>query len=148
MTWYDGGRKPEIRPEWGLAELDDNGMIMIGSKATLMTGGRPNSPRLIPESTMEDFKKNRPPKVIPRVKGTHFQEWTDAIKGKIPEVGSTFAYGAKLTELALVGVLSQRFGGKIEYDEANMRITNRPELNAYIKEPVRKGWEYGEGLWS
>jgi hypothetical protein len=28
-----------------------------------------------------------------------------------------------------------------------MKITNRPELNAFIKEPARKGWEAGEDLW-
>ncbi len=28
-----------------------------------------------------------------------------------------------------------------------MRITNRPELNEYLKEPVREGWSYGEHLW-
>ena len=29
----------------------------------------------------------------------------------------------------------------------SMRITNRPELNQYLKEPVRNGWEYGDDLW-
>ena len=29
-----------------------------------------------------------------------------------------------------------------------MQITNRPELNQYLKEPVREGWSYGEDLWS
>ncbi len=147
LTWHDGGIKPENRPEWGLEELDGNGMIMVGSKATLMTGGRPNSPRLIPESDWMDFRKNMPPKVIPRVKGSHVKEWTSAIKGEGPMPGSDFAYGGKLTELSLVGVLAQRFGGRIEYDEDNMRITNRPELNAFIKEPVRPGWEAGDNLW-
>jgi len=147
LTWHDGGVKPEIRPEWGLNELPGNGMIMIGSKATLMTGGRPDSPQLIPEADWMDFRKNLPPQVIPRIKGSHVREWTDAIKGDGPMPGSDFAYGAKLTELALVGVLAQRFGGRIEYDEANMRITNRPDLNAYIKEPVRPGWEAGDSLW-
>ena len=28
-----------------------------------------------------------------------------------------------------------------------MKITNRPELTQYLKDPVRKGWEYGEDLW-
>ncbi|HSH09839.1 MAG TPA: Gfo/Idh/MocA family oxidoreductase [Oceanipulchritudo sp.] len=147
LTWHDGGRKPENRPEWGLDELPNAGMIMVGSKASLMTGGRPNSPQLIPEATWLDFRKNPPPKTIPRIKGTHVKEWTNAIKGDGPMPGSSFAYGGKLTELSLVGVLAQRFGGRIEYDEANMRITNRPELNAYVKEPVRRGWEAGDNLW-
>ena len=24
-----------------------------------------------------------------------------------------------------------------------MKVSNHPELDVYIKEPVRKGWEYG-----
>ena len=48
--------------------------------------------------------------------------------------------------MALVGVLAQRFATKIEYDTENMRVTNRPELNVFVKEPVRKGWSYGENL--
>ena len=60
--------------------------------------------------------------------------------------GSNFDYAAELTEMALVGVLAQRFATKIEYDTENMRVTNRPELNIFVKEPVRKGWSYGENL--
>ena len=48
--------------------------------------------------------------------------------------------------MALVGVLAQRFATKINYDSKNMKITNRPELNKYIKEPARDGWSYGENL--
>jgi hypothetical protein len=61
--------------------------------------------------------------------------------------GSNFDYGADLTEMGLVGVLAQRFGGTIKYDEKNMKAVGRPELDAYIKEPVREGWSYGEDLW-
>ena len=49
--------------------------------------------------------------------------------------------------MALIGVLAQRFGAKINYDGKNMKVTNRPDIDAYIKEPVRKGWEFGEDLW-
>ena len=57
---------------------------------------------------------------------------------------SSLDYGAELTELALIGVLSQRFKTRIKWDAQNMRVTDRPDLDVYIKEPVRKGWEYGE----
>jgi hypothetical protein len=70
----------------------------------------------------------------------------DAIKNDtLP--GSNFDYSADLTEMALVGVLAQRFAAKINYDGENMKVTNRPDIDAYIKEPVRKGWEFGEDLW-
>ena len=68
------------------------------------------------------------------------------IKGTGPEPGSNFSYSANLTEIILLGVLAQRFNTRIEWDAKNARITNHPELNAYIKEPVRKGFEYGESL--
>jgi len=28
-----------------------------------------------------------------------------------------------------------------------MKVSNHPELDKYIKEPARKGWQYGENLW-
>ena len=48
--------------------------------------------------------------------------------------------------MMLLGVLAARVGGRIEWDPKAMKITNRPELNAFIKEPVRKGWDYGKYL--
>ena len=49
-------------------------------------------------------------------------------------------------EMALLGTLSQRFGAKIDYDTINMEITNRPDINKFLKEPVREGWRYGESI--
>ena len=53
---------------------------------------------------------------------------------------------AKLTEIILLGVLAQRFNTRIEWDAKAGRITNHPELNAFVKEPAREGWRYGETL--
>lgn len=149
MTWTEGDFKPINRPEWGLDELPGSGMIMVGSKKSLMTGGRPNKPQLLVSSDeWKAFQKSMPAQTIPRVGEEDPQgEWMNAIKGDGPMPGSTFAYGADLTEMTLVGVLAQRFSTKIEYDAKNMTITNHPELAHYIKEPARKGWSYGESLW-
>lgn len=147
LKWYEGFEKPAVRPEWGVNELPGSGMIMIGDKKTLITGGRPNNPRLlVPDEEMEEFLKNPPPQTIPRVEEEKpVQEWIEAIKnGTLP--GSNFDYSASLMEMAQVGVLAQRFGGSLDYDAENMKVTNRPELDEYIKEPVRKGWAYGENL--
>ena len=148
MKWYEGIAKPEIKPEWGLDKMPDSGMIMIGDKKTLYTGGRPNNPRLLmPDEEWEDFLKNAPDKTIPRVgEEKPVEEWVNAItNGTLP--GSNFDYSANLTEMATIGVMAQRFGGKLAYDASNMKVTNRPELDAYVKEPVRDGWAYGENLW-
>ncbi len=148
LFWHEGGSKPEIRQEWKVDKLPDSGMVMIGEKKSLITGGRPNNPRLmVPEEEWKEFLKNAPAQTIPRV-GEEMpqQEWVDCIKnGTLP--GSNFDYAAELNEMVMVGVLAQRFATRIEYDAEKMQITNQPELNTYIKEPVREGWSYGEDLW-
>lgn len=142
LRWHEGLPKPKLREAWGLEKIPDAGMIMTGDKACLMTGERPESPRLIPDSKWLDFRKNLPPKTIPRIKGGHYREWTDAIRGDGAPPGSSFDYAAELSEVALLGVIAQRFGGRIEYDAAAMKITNRPELNAYLQVAARDGWKH------
>jgi predicted dehydrogenase len=146
LHWHEGLPKPELREAWGLEKTGDTGMIMTGDKASLMTGERPDSPRLLPNEMWLEFRRNPLPKTIPRIKGGHYREWTDAIRGDGPPPGSNFDYGADLSEVALLGVIAQRFGGRIEYDAAAMRITNRPELNAHLRIEAREGWRYGESL--
>ncbi|MDX9812116.1 MAG: Gfo/Idh/MocA family oxidoreductase [Bacteroidales bacterium] len=148
LNWYEGGLKPENRPEWGLPELPGQGMIMVGDEISLMTGGRPNDPKLlVPEEQWNAFTQNMPAETIPRVEGGPRKEWIRAIKGEGPMPGSEFEYSARLTEMASLGVLAQRFDTRIEYDEDQMKVTNHPDYDVYIKEPVRKGWSYGENLW-
>ena len=52
-----------------------------------------------------------------------------------------FDYGAQLTELALLGILSLRTGKKIYWDAANMKATDTPEADPVLKESYRSGWE-------
>jgi predicted dehydrogenase len=148
MKWLEGFEKPQIQPEWGIDELPPEGMIMFGDKKSLITGGRPNDARLlVPEEEMAEFLKNAPAQTIPRVEEEKpVQEWIQAIKNDtLP--GSNFDYAAGLMEMSQIGVLAQRFGGTIKYDKENMKALGRPELDSYIKEPVREGWAFGENLW-
>ncbi|MCF6357317.1 MAG: Gfo/Idh/MocA family oxidoreductase [Draconibacterium sp.] len=149
LKWYEGGLKPENRPEWKLDKLPDSGMIMIGEKQNIITGGRPNNAQLMmPKDEWENWVANEmPTPTIARIKGGPVKEFLDAIKNDGPLPGSNFNYSAELTEMAAVGVLSQRFNARIEYDAKNMKVTNHPEFDKYIKEPVRKGWKYGEEVW-
>ena len=66
-------------------------------------------------------------------------EWIDAVKNNYQPL-SNFNYGADLTEMALLGVLSQRFGRKIKYNSEKMKITNDIEINELLKENMRDGW--------
>ena len=62
-----------------------------------------------------------PKQTIPRLKWgdeTPVHEWIDAIKNNyLPE--SNFSYGAELTEMALLGTLSQRFASIIDLSNRN-----------------------------
>jgi hypothetical protein len=86
-------------------------------------------------------------KPLPRSKaGEPIGELFAAIRGEIPHAGSHFDYACPLTELVNVGVLAIRSGKTIEWDAAAMKVKNAPEFDAWIKEPVREGWSYGEDL--
>jgi hypothetical protein len=47
--------------------------------------------------------------------------------------------------MVLLGTIAVRSGKTLEYNPKTMSFKDK-SLNAYIKEPVRKGWEYGEEL--
>lgn len=149
LHWYDGGQHPPIPLDWDRSKpFPTGGMMMVGSKLTLMTGPRPDSPRLlVSDSAWEEFRRNLPPKTIPRVVGGPFQEWIRAIKNEGPAPGSNFDYSARLTEAALVGVLAHRTNRDIEWDAVNMRVSNQRDFEPLVREPTRWGWNCGENLW-
>jgi len=150
LKWYEGGLKPELYKEMGIDKMksfDRQGMVMVGDKNSLITGGRPNNPRLVmSDSDWDDFKRNAPEKTIPRIKDeTPVEEWVHAIKNDTLPL-SNFEYGASLTEMAVLGCLAQRFNANLDYDSKNMKIINRPDVDRFIKPTVRKGWSYGDNF--
>ena len=131
----------------GMTELPSNGMYMVGSDEKLYAAGmRPEGPTIWPRENMVKYRDVLRKRPLPRVEGGPIEELFTAIKGG-PVTGSNFDYASPLTEVVLLGGLAIRSGKRIEYDAQNMRITNHPELNRFIKEPVRKGWSYGDDLW-
>ena len=115
------------------------------SKETLFHAGmRPESPQIIPTSRFNEIKRDL--KKIPRLPSVGpgpIEEWFTTIKGG-PTPGSNFDCSAPLTELVLLGAMAQRSGKTIEWDAENMKVKGQPEFDAWIKEPARKGWAYGE----
>lgn len=148
LTWYEGGLKPENRPEFKIDKMAGSGMIMVGEKQNILTGGRPNNAQLtMPKDEWDAWVKNEMPEAtIKRIDGGPQKEFIDALKGG-DQPGSNFDYATRLTEMGLIGVLAQRFKTRIEYDAVNMKVTNHDNMDQYLKEPVRKGWEYGEEVW-
>ena len=75
--------------------------------------------------------------------------WVDTIRGH-QEISCPFEYAAQLTEVMLLGIVSLRAGGKIHYDAANRRITNKitsetnrddsTDPNQFLSRDYRAGW--------
>lgn len=145
LYWHEGGLKPSTPLNWSWGEVPYRGSFFTGEKNTLYTDMRSNNPRLVNRDDMVAFKQGGyPDEKYPRVKYSGpFAEWIAAVKGEGSLPGASFDYASRLTEVALLGVLAQRFEGRIDWDSKRGRITNRPELNRFLKEPVRKGWEIG-----
>lgn len=151
LTWFDGPQdwnKVGRIEKFGAEHAGHAGRAcwMVGTKGMIGCGTHAGPPLILPEDVRNNWRDQPPKASIPRVSGGPFREWLKAIKGDGPEPGSNFGYSAKLTEIILLGVLAQRFNTRIEWDAKNARITNHPELNAFVKEPARQGWTYGEKL--
>lgn len=139
-TWYDGGMMPPIPGDLEeTRKLQDNGTLLIGSKATVMCDTYYDSVRIIPEAKMKELAPSLPPKTIPRVAGGHFAEWLRACKGGIP-AGSNFEYASRLTESVLIGNVALRAKRRIEWDSAAMKVTNLPSANAFVTTQYRPGF--------
>ncbi len=139
LTWYEGTRAP--RP----TELEDEqempgegGVVFKGSKGMIMCGHVGQNPQIIPQSRMKKIKL--PEKTLPRVEEGHYQSWVRACKGG-PAAGSRFTHSGPLNEICLLGNIAKRVDRRIEWDPVNIKITNYPEANQYVRPEYRKGWE-------
>ena len=144
MTWYDGGLLPRKPEELGEEELNKGGgALIVGSKGKLLHDTYGAKPRLLPKSLHESYGK--PPQRLPRIPGEdHEMNWVDAAKGNA-EPSCPFEYAARLTEVMLLGVVALRAGKKINYDGANMRVTNVPQANDFLRREYREGWNSPSG---
>lgn len=148
VYWYEGGNMPKfpdaIQNGEEREDLTKGGCMLVGDKNTIFTYGiRPGKPRMV--KNWAEISRNLPEKTTPRAVGNPVQEIKAAIRGEIPKCGSNFDYAAPLTETVMLGVVALRSRKMVEYDPATMTFSDSV-LNAYVKEPVRKGWEHGEGL--
>ena len=138
LTWYDGGLMPSAPNE--LAEgrkLPDNGVLYIGTKGKMFHSSHGGMPQLLPGELIEDAKKV--PKTMERSPG-HYEEWVNGCKTK-KRPAASFDYSGPMTESVLLGVLALRVPGRrLEWDSAQLKVKNQPELQPFIQPEYRKGW--------
>ena len=136
VKWYDGGLMPP-RP----AELEPGRPLgpatYYGDKGILMHGSHGAMPELVPADT--NFKGPDP--WLPRT-ANNYVDWIDAIKNGTKS-NNDFSISAKLTETMLLANLAiqvQKSNIVLEYDAANMKISNHPEANDLFHYEYRQGW--------
>jgi len=139
LTWYEGLEPPRpVEMEEGRNLPKEGGVLFKGDAGTILCGVYGDSPRLIPEAAMQAYPL--PEKTLPRVDGTHEQDWLRACRAGKP-AGAHFGYAGPLTEMTLLGNIAKRFPGPpLQWDGANMNVTNLPEANEWVRRPYREGW--------
>ncbi|HEY3325329.1 MAG TPA: Gfo/Idh/MocA family oxidoreductase [Planctomycetota bacterium] len=155
VVWHDGvpgsdkddKNKKRPRPVELEAERtlpNETYAYLVGDKGTLLHDFYCGYARIIPEGKHKDSGVTKIEKKIPRSPG-HMREWINACKGG-PAVGATWEYAAALTEMVNLGNFAVRSGKTVQWDAKNMKCTNLPETNKWLKREPRKGWdEYYKG---
>jgi predicted dehydrogenase len=151
LTWWDGGLMPPRPPGFEAGRRmgdDDGGILLLGEKGAIMAGCYGESPRLVPETAMQKYKK-RPKRTIPRIPDGpegHEQDWIRACKGGKP-ASSNFDYSGPLSEMVLMGNLAVRFPDKqLLWNGEAMEITNDKDANAYVRRQYREGFPLPTGV--
>jgi len=136
VTWCDGGLRP-ARPEAlepGRAIRD---ATYYGDKGIIMHASHGAVPELVPADP--DFKGVEP--WLPRTADI-YEDWINAIKnGK--KSCNDFSISSKVTEIMLlanIALLTKNSNVTLEYDAANMKITNLEAANKYFHYEYRQGW--------
>jgi len=127
VFWYDGGLKPMMPDNWPAGRnMNDGGggVILHGTKDKIICGCYGVRPWLL---------SGREPKVektIPRVKGSHEEDWIRACK-ESPEsrvqTASPFSQAGPFNEMVVMGVLAVRLQGlekELLWDGPKMEFTN------------------------
>jgi predicted dehydrogenase len=143
LVWYDGGKVPPP----GLVKqtkLSGWGYILVGSKDVLYVPDYWGRGTFRSGARMEDY--GSVPQTLPRLPDAaddpheaHLREWLAACKGDGRALAD-FDYAGPLTEAVLLGNVALRAGAAIEWDATDLRVTNVPEANAFIRRAYRAGF--------
>jgi len=154
LYWYDGDQYAPPRP--GELPGDEEfipimgpgptGGLVVGDQGKILYGSHGATEwHIIPDTKMKAYMGDRGKAPDPRGAGmpdnsTHHQEWLDACRGE-GLTSTDFDYSARLSEIAVLGEIAQRFPGtELEWDSKHMTFPNHPIANTYLHYPYRDGW--------
>lgn len=137
LFWHDGGMKPATPDELYKEgkSLTPEGMMFVGDKGRIIAGFRGEDPVLY-SGTQAGVSAGKDQET----RQDNNNLWINAFKENTQSPGS-FLYAGSVTETILLGGVALRAGSRVDYDSANMKITNNPDANKYLVREYRKGWE-------
>jgi len=137
VSWHDGGKKPGVPSEVFNRDKMFQGAIFAGDQGYLVCdyGYRILMPT---KGDMTQYKSPKKEDLIPPSKG-HHREWIEACKTDKKTL-CNFDYSGALVEHNLLALVAYRVGKKLEWDAKNLKATNCPEADPFIKKTYREGW--------
>jgi predicted dehydrogenase len=133
VTWYDGNKHPDLLKDLDPPESNYPWYVLfVGADGMLMAGME--SFKLYPEEKFAGVRLARLPQAP-----SHADEWLAACKTGRP-TGCRFGYAGPLTETVLLGTVAYRAGEKLAWDAENLKVTNCPVANRFIRRVYRDGW--------
>jgi predicted dehydrogenase len=147
LNWYDGGRRPSEELLKDVAAVyqkpPEHGCLIVGDDGIIWSNPWNNGAliKLRGEDKLRDINNHEPtrsiPQSLPRKVG-HMQEWVNAIKGE-GKPWSDFDFGARLTEIGLLGVLAMRLGHGFDWDGPNLKAS-LPQAAPLIRPQYRRAF--------
>jgi predicted dehydrogenase len=159
LTWTHGNQPPPVFaenafPDWAWG-------VIVGAKGMLLV----SYPQwmLWPQQQFADFEPPDPS--IPSSIGAEIgrgAQWMAAYKAhptwrRTAEIGHRaqwiaacktgsrtschFGYSGPISEAVMLSSVAYRAGTRLEWDAANLRVTNAPEANALLRREYRPGWK-------
>ena len=136
--WYDGGKKPGMPSKVFNRDGMFKGVILKGDQGFLLCDY--DYRILMPtKGDMTHYKAPQSEKdLIPKSKG-HHAEWIEAAKTD-KKTTCNFDYAGAMIEHNLLALVAYRVGKPLEWDSKNLKATNCPEADKYIRKTYREGW--------
>jgi len=136
VSWYDGGLKPGMPLKAVNRDGLFKGVLFKGDKGSIL--GDYHYRIMFPNGDMTHYKAPKAEELIPKSPG-HHREWINGCKTGSPTL-CNFDYSGAMIENNLLGLVAYRVGKKLEWDAKNLKATNCPEADQYIKKTYREGW--------
>lgn len=162
LVWYDGQIGATFdREQWKLIPGEFNRpsnkildgvdykkyeSVIIGERGKIFFDRFKDTWMVSPSSALDGF--DFPAESIPRARdNNNYEEWLDAIEGKVERGQSDFSYAGPFSETVLLGCLAQRRPGKkLNWNAKQMSVKGHPDLDEIIKPTYRSGWEVPKEL--